>query len=109
MSPNATTQSLRINLYVIYMISFQILISMLKVEKYNSYMLFNTTFHVLQFFNNEVDSIAKSKSSRVIFHGLCFQGSSQQSMCKPVFKKQLFLLSLIYSLGDLQFMPISLQ
>lgn len=36
--------------------------------------------NVSQLFNNKVDSIVKSKISRVIFHELYFQDSSQQSM-----------------------------
>lgn len=71
--------------------------------------------HVLQLFNKRVDSIVKSKISRVIFHGLYFHTHRSQlnSLCdnqfKPVFIKQLFLLLLIYSLRDLQFVSISLS
>lgn len=71
---NATTKSLRMNLDVIYINSSKTLISLILSVKYFSYKLLK--HHILQSFNNKVDSVVKSKISRIIY----FQGSSQQYM-----------------------------
>lgn len=71
---NATTKSLRMNLDVIYINSSKTLISLILSVKYISYKLLK--HHILQSFNNKVDSVVKSKISRIIY----FQGSSQQYM-----------------------------
>lgn len=96
------------NLHVIYIGSSETVISMLSVIKHISYML--SKHHVLQKqFNKQIDLIVKGKISRVIFHGLYFNAHlfPLNSLCdkqfKSVFIKQLYLLLLIYSLCDLQF------
>lgn len=71
-------------------------------KKYNSYM-FKTMFTIIQQWNW---FLVQSQISRVIFHWLYFQDSTQQSNSINWFWEQPFLLLLIYALRALQFIPI---